>query len=606
MTIMKPSVLLPLTGIAALGLGWGGFELYFAPRILPGVQAAGVQVGGLTVPEASAKLEATRLKAPVVRVTAGQQSTNVNATELGWRADYAVTAQAAYTIGRDGDLIENIGKRFAGEKTVPLTAKVDPKTFQNRLETLAKPFEIAPKSAAIVLIDGKYVVRNDVTGRGLDFSSAIKEFAQNPSLTSLELKVTDIPAATKRVDLEPLAAQANAMLRPLSLQYTPLGAKKILTRSLTTTEVADLFFVQKQGLMVDEKAVAGVLNRIANAFDQSASSARYVRVAGQLTKRASRDGYALDTAAAQKLVSSAVLRPETVSIALPVTVSKPKIGDANLPSVSSLKLIATGYTSFYGSSRARVANVSIAAGKLDGYVVPAGEQFSFNDAVGEISAETGFVEGLVISAGRTTKGVGGGVCQASTTTFNALYKAGLPILERNQHSYKVHYYDDVAGRDAAVYYGSLDLRMQNDTPGPLLVRASTKGSTMTVQVYGVPDGRKVNLSTPRVLSRTPAPPAVTEFNASLPVGARTQVDWAVDGSVVTAARTVTTASGQSKTDVLTTRYRPWRAVYQVGPARARPAVIPAAVISPAPSKPITSSPASAKPPVRVTPPSSSQ
>ncbi len=604
---MKRSVLLPLTGIAALGLGWGGFELYHAPRILPGVQAAGVLVGGLTASEAAAKLEAARVKAPVVRVTAGQQSTNINASELGWRADYTATAQAAYTVGRDGNLLENIGKRFAGGKAVPLTAKVDPKTFQRRLETLAKPFEIAPKSAAIVLIDGKYVVRNDVTGRGLDFASAIKEFTQDPQLTKLELKVTDIPAATKRADLEPLAAQANAMLRPLALQYTPLGAQKVLSRTLSTTEVADLFFVQKQGLTVDAKAVAGVLAKIANAFDQSPSSARYVRVAGQLTKRASRNGYALDVAAAQRLVSSAVLRPEATNIALPVTVSKPKIGDANLPSVSSLKLIATGYTSFYGSSRARVANVSIAAGKLDGYVVPAGEQFSFNDAVGEISAETGFVEGLVISAGRTTKGVGGGVCQASTTTFNALYKAGLPVVERNQHSYKVHYYDDVAGRDAAVYYGSLDLRMQNDTPGPLIVRASTKGSTMTVQIYGVPDGRRVNLAPPRVLSRTPAPPPVTEFNASLPAGARTQVDWAAEGSLVTAARTVTNASGSSKTDVLTTRYRPWRAVYQVGPARVkRVLVTPIPAVSIKPTQPAASSATPAKPPVRVTPPSSSQ
>ena len=581
---MNRSVLLPLTGIAALGLGWGGFELYHAPRILPGVQAAGVMVGGLTLPEASAKLQAAQLKAPVVRVTAGEQSSNVNAAELGWRAEYSATAAAAYQIGRDGNLLENISKRFAAGKTVPLTAKVDPKTFSARLETLAKPFEVAPKAAAIVLLDGKYVVRNDVTGRGLDFSSAVQQFAQNPSLTSLELRVTDIPASTKRADLEPLAAQANAMLRPLELRYTPLGAKKVLTRTLTTTEVADLFFVQKQGLAVDDKAITGVLRKISNAFDQSPSSARYVRVAGSLTKRPSRDGYALDVAAAQKLLSSEVLRPATTSLTLPVKVSKPKISDASLPSVSSLKLIATGYTSFYGSSRARVANVSIAAGKLDGYVVPAGEQFSFNDAVGEISSETGFVEGLVISQGRTTKGVGGGVCQASTTTFNALYKAGLPVIERNQHSYKVHYYDDVAGRDAAVYYGSLDLRMQNDTPGPLIVRASTKGSTMTVQIYGVPDGRKVNLATPRVLSRTPAPPAVTEFNATLPAGVRTQVDWAVEGSLVTAARTITRAGGTAQTDVLTTRYRPWRAVYQVGPTRVRRASVAPPAAKPA--KPI--------------------
>jgi vancomycin resistance protein YoaR len=582
---MKRPVLLSLTGVAALGLGWGGFELYHAGRILPGVQAAGVNVGGLTVEEATSKLQASSLNVPVIRVSAGAQSTNVNATELGWRADYTATAQAAYQVGRDGAALENIGKRFTSGKSVDLIAKVDPKTFTARLETLAQPFEVAPKPAAIVFADGRYVVRADQSGRGLDFSTAAKAFADDPTLTALRLEVTDVPASPTKADLQPLAAQANAVLRPLTLRYTPLETgDTVRQRVLSAGEVANLFFVKRDGLSVDKTAVSAMLKRIANAYDQDARSARYVRGGGGLQARAAQDGYALDLKAAQSLLETEVLRPETSSLNLPVKVTKPLIANTDLPQMADLKLLATGYTRYYGSSAARVANVTIAAGKLDGYVVPAGDNFSFNDAVGEISEETGFVEGLVISQGRTTKGVGGGVCQASTTTFNALYRAGLPVVERNQHSYKVRYYDDVMGRDAAVYYGSLDLRMKNDTPGPLLVRASTKGATMTVQVYGVSDGRKVSLSAPRILSRTPAPPPVTEFNAALPAGARTQVDWAVDGYVITAARTVTRAGGAAQTDVMTTRYRPWRAVYQVGPARARPATPrPAYVSARAPS-----------------------
>jgi vancomycin resistance protein YoaR len=92
----------------------------------------------------------------------------------------------------------------------------------------------------------------------------------------------------------------------------------------------------------------------------------------------------------------------------------------------------------------------------------------------------------VISAGRTVKGVGGGVCQASTTAFRALYKAGLPVLERNQHAYRVHWYDPLIGLDAAVYQPSLNLRMQNDTSGPLLIRTETLPGRTTVRVYGQP------------------------------------------------------------------------------------------------------------------------
>jgi vancomycin resistance protein YoaR len=568
---MKRPLLLSLSGVAALGLGWGAFEVYHAGRILPGVQAAGVNVGGLTVDEAAARLQGANLRVPVVRVSAGAQTTNVNATELGWRADYTGTAQSAFQIGRSSGLVDNVARRFTGGKRVPLQAKVDPKTFANRLEALAQPFEIAPKPAAIVFADGQYVVRADQTGRGLNFDKAARAFAADPSLSTLTLETTAVAASPTKTDLEPLATQANAVLRPLALQYTPLEGDAVRTRTLSKAEVAGLYFVRREGLSVDKAAVAAILKRIANAYDQEARSARYVRAGGGLERRPANPGYALDMREAQRLLEGEVLRPEARTVALPVKVTQPKIVDAALPQTKDLKVIATGFTRYYGSSAARIANVAIAAGKLDGYVVPAGEEFSFNDAVGEISAETGFVEGLVISQGRTTKGVGGGVCQASTTTFNALYKAGLPVVERNQHSYKVHYYDDVMGRDAAVYYGALDLRMKNDTPGPLLVRASTKGATMTVQVYGVSDGRKVALSPPRILSRTPAPPPVTEFSSALPAGARVQVDWAADGYVVTAARTITNASGTKQTDVMTTRYRPWRAVYQVGPARVRPA-----------------------------------
>ena len=549
---------MPLLGVAALGTVWGGFEVYHAERLLPGITAAGVPLGGLTQPQALEALRAAKLPIPIVAVRAGDQINRVAAPELGWRIDYDKMVGLAFQIGRNGSLLENLGKRFGGDKSLPLLAKVDPKTFRNRLSSLAAPFAVAAKDAALVLTKNSYVLRQDVDGQGVDFENAVKAFRANPLLTDLELTITDIPAAIQAESLSELAAQANSILRPLKLIYPTPGTPR--SRTLNTSEVANLFFVERVGFRLDQKAIAEILGSVSSRFDQAPLDARYARQTSKLIRRPSQDGYALNLAAAKKLLAEAVLDPNLSEIQLPVVVTQPKVSTASLPDPKTLTLLSSSTTRYYGSSPERITNAAVAARKLDGYVVPAGNNFSFNQAVGDISPETGFVEGLIISGGRTQKGVGGGVCQASTTAFAALYRAGLPIVERNQHSYKVRWYDDVLGLDAAVYYPNIDLKMRNNTPGPIVVRASSSGASMTIQLYGISDGRKVAISSPQILRRTPHPPTRTIFNSSLPSGVRKQVDYAVDGYHVNVERTI---NGQS--EGLYTVYRPWQAIFEVGP-----------------------------------------
>jgi vancomycin resistance protein YoaR len=413
----------------------------------------------------------------------------------------------------------------------------------------------------------------------------------------LELNITDVPASVQAAALEDLKNQANSVLRPLKLSYP--APDKALSRTINTIEMANLFFVEKTGLRLDEKAIGELLRSVSSRFDQTPQDARYVRQAGNLVRRASQDGYALDVAQAKKLLGTAILDPNPNELLLPVAVSKPKVSTESIPDPKTLTVLSSSTTRYFGSSRERVLNAAIAANKLDGYVVPQGAVFSFNGAVGEISESTGFVEGLIISGGRTQKGVGGGVCQASTTAFASLYRAGLPVVERNQHSYKVRWYDDVMGLDAAVYYPSLDLKMQNNTPGPIVIRASTSGATMTVSVLGVSDGRKVAVSKARILRRTPHPPAKTIFNSRLPAGASKQVDYAVDGYNVNVVRTI---NGQSES--LYTAYRPWQAVFEVGPSRVRPAALRPRVSSastPAATKPASPKPSTVQPATSTTP-----
>ena len=129
----------------------------------------------------------------------------------------------------------------------------------------------------------------------------------------------------------------------------------------------------------------------------------------------------------------------------------------------------------------------MAANLLNGAVVPPGATFSFLQTVGGIDEAHGFVEGYVIAAERTQRGVGGGVCQVSTTTFRAAFWSGVQITERNQHSYRVGWYEangEPVGFDAAVFDPGVDLKFVNDTPGYILVEAKVSPDTLTV--YGWP------------------------------------------------------------------------------------------------------------------------
>ena len=566
MTDMNRKIILPLSIAAGLGLGWGGFEAYYATRALPAVTAAGISVGGLTQTETVAKLEAAfkSQTPPTINVAAGEKSLQVSASELGWQPDATATAKAALQVGRDGNMLENFGKRFSSVN-LPLIAQVNAVQFKSRLSEISKPFEVAAKNAAIIVAQNKYVVRADTTGQGLDFAGAIKAFLENPNLTDLELKITAVPAKLQKADLEPIAEKANLLLRPVVLAYTPPGTDKNLSKTLSTEEVRNLFFVKKDGLRSDEKAIQSTLQRVASSYDREPVNARYKTVAGAFVKTKDQLGFGLDLETAKKLVSQEILNPETTQIVLPVIINKPSITASSLPDPKTFTMISSATTTFYGSPNARIQNVYTAISHLNGYVVPTEGVFNFNDAVGNIGIENGFAEGLIISQGRTVKGIGGGVCQASTTAFRALYKAGLPIIERNQHAYRVHYYDPIIGMDAAVYQPSLNLRMKNDTGGPILVRASAKGLSATVQLYGVPSKRKVIISNPRILWRVPAPPSKTEVDYSLRPGQVKQIDWSADGYGVRVNRTVIDAKG-SRNDVLSTNYRAWQAVYAVGPA----------------------------------------
>ena len=151
----------------------------------------------------------------------------------------------------------------------------------------------------------------------------------------------------------------------------------------------------------------------------------------------------------------------------------------------------------------RIHNVQLVAQLIDGKLIAPGATFSFNDATGERTADKGFLEAPVIINGELSTGLGGGICQVSTTVFNAAYEAGLPITSRTNHALYISHYP--LGRDATVNYPDIDLKFVNDTGKWLLLRTFVGSSSLVVNLYGTPQHRRVETETAPLRVVAPAP-----------------------------------------------------------------------------------------------------
>lgn len=158
-------------------------------------------------------------------------------------------------------------------------------------------------------------------------------------------------------------------------------------------------------------------------------------------------------------------------------------------------LLGQGKTNFSGSAASRVHNIKVGAAKFNGILLSSNEEFSFNKNLGEIGPEQGYLPGLVIKDKKTVPEYGGGLCQVSTTLFQAAVKAGLKITKRSPHAYPVAFYNP-PGFDAAIYSPYTDLKFVNITNGYIYIQSEVKGNEIYFNVFGPNDGNQVKLKGP--------------------------------------------------------------------------------------------------------------
>lgn len=319
------------------------------------------------------------------------------------------------------------------------------------------------------------------------------------------------------------------------------------------------------------------LTFLAQSINTPSQDALFQFEKGRVTLfRVSKPGQELNQVQTKQMINSlitAVTRQESqdfqpLKILLPVDTILPKVTTENSNNLGIKELLGSGSSKFVGSIPGRVHNIDLAASRLNGQLISPGETFSFNNALGDVSATTGFQQAYIIKEGRTVLGDGGGVCQVSTTLFRAALNAGLPIEERHAHAYRVSYYeqDSPAGLDATVFAPSYDLKFKNDTGNYILIQAKTDkiNYSLTFELYGTTDGRKAEITKPIIYSQTPPPPDLYQDDPTLPKGTVKQVDWRAWGAKVNFDYKVTREDVTLFQKSFFSNFQPWQAVFLRG------------------------------------------
>jgi vancomycin resistance protein YoaR len=607
-TLSRPhplkQVLVAFVGGVILFLGivfvWTvGYQLAFAGRIFPGVSVAGVDVSGLSPNEAALKLSQT-LSFPVtgkILFRTSDKAWVASPAELGMVFDPSASALAAYKYGRSGGLFAALaGQVSAGGLGADVSPVLifDQRVAYTYLQNIAAQIN-QPVIEANLHLDGtNVVVQAGQKGRLLNLDATLIYLgAQLQSFRDGEVQLMVQEAAPKLIDVSSQADAARRILsQPLTITVPDAGDTgpgpwtydiPVLANMLTVNAVEKDGKAELQ-VGLDLTSLRKSLSELKVYVDRQPANARFVfdDDTGKIEPiSASTVGRVMDVDASVKAINDALLRGEH-TVPVVVAEQQPAVADTAVGvDLGITQKIAEHTTYFYGSSGERIQNIVAASAQFHGLLVAPGETFSMGNALGDVSLENGFAEALIIYGGRTIKGVGGGVCQVSTTLFRTVFYAGFPVVERYSHAYRVSYYEKIAsgdvdpklaGLDATVYFPLVDFRFTNDTPYWMLMETyvNVSARTLTWKLYSTSDGRSVTWDTTGPTNIVAAPKPVFEENPDLKADQIKQVDYPAEGADVDVTRTVWRNGQVYFSDEFKTHYEPWAAVCQYGPGTEDP------------------------------------
>ncbi len=506
---MRRAILLLAAAVVAAGVVLGLVFAGSPTKIAGGVRIDGIDVGGLEAKDARALLEGRAgalAGRPIVFVAAGHRFP-VRPNELGVESDWKAAVDAAQRQGDGfGPLrgFKRLDVDFFGADVTPPTTVLNG-SLQYELNQIAKTVDRLPVDAAVVRRGLAIVVEPARTGLRIDRAAAAQLIVEE--LSSLDRTSAPVPLPLRTIQphvrvraLTAVAAQARlALSAPVQLQ---LGPTRWLVRPKRLAQLLELPSGGHTALRIGGPAADRWLKQLGSRVEAPPHDATWAVSGPHVRLVPAKPGLQLDVVASVQAVLRAALRHRVRVAQLVVEEEPAKLTTAQAEKMG-INALVSDYTTIYGGIPNRIHNVELVAHLVDDKLIAPGETFSFNKTTGDRNAAKGFLEAPVIVNGEVTTGLGGGVCQVSTTVFNAAFEAGLQITDRTNHALYISHYPQ--GRDATVDYPDVDLKFVNDTDHWLLLRTFVNPSSLTVSLYGTPTGRKVVSTTSPLVTRGKAP-----------------------------------------------------------------------------------------------------
>lgn len=570
--------------------GLYAFRTSYDGRVYPSVYVSNIDLSGKSYAAAQETLaaRANEIEATKAAFTNGTKTWSPTLQELGVNVDASSSLEQAYAVGRESGARDRLLSAFGvahGTHSFALKVDLNETTLNQWFDQVDRDINQNPKNAAITVVNGKVVVDQSADGLVVDRNQAkttILSTLQTMGSFQGALPMKVIPAAIHSADLKGVENQLTAALAaPVKMTFE----KKKWT--LTAADLGPFVVQGKDGVgnptvtLDKDKLSAWLSQKISGEVNSEPVDAKVAW---------NGDGVAAVSASAK----GARLRPSSLAedviasffsghaaVPVPVTWKNPAVDSSNVGALGITNKLSVGDTNFLNSDAGRQKNIEVGVSLLNGTLVAPGAMFSFNHAIGEITADKGYVDAAVVDGQAIGRDIGGGICQVSTTMFRAAFFGGFQSESRWSHRYRFPFYEldnYTPGLDASILqpegnpFGGGDYSFYNPSKTAwLLVEAYVDAPHVYVIIYGPDLGWTVKVSAP--IYGDPSqdvkqPPDVEVVDASLPAGyiSPAPTEYGLSSTDVSYDRTVTDRKGNVvRTDNLYSHYYERAAIWTVSP-----------------------------------------
>lgn len=593
---LKKTPLILVAAVIALLLGALVVEAAVSyGRIHPGVSVSGVEVGGMTKARAAAKLReyVTERTSRPVAVTHASGSWVISADQVGLEFDTDLAVTDAFRVGREKKFVSAAWSRvtsWVSGRDIDIQSSVDDTVAESAFAPIADTVDVKPVDSSVKRSGLSFSVVNGTDGTVLDRSALGSDIAQ--AILSAESTIS-APMATASMDVTPDEAKdaaetaARLVNGPVSVTFQTgswtfepdkIAPCVMFARSdeVTPALVSDVDTASAEVTLLavfsPDSVGSTMLPVLGAGIGRAAVDARFETANGSVRIVPSQQGIGPDLETLCRDMLRVLNDPAAQrTVELRTRNTDPVITTAEAQAMGIKDRLSKYTTTYDAWNKPRVNNIHLLGDSLDGTLIAPGATFSFNGTVGERTADKGYKEAPAIVGGKLVPQLGGGICQVGTTLFNAVFESGLPVVERNNHSFYISHYPK--GRDATVSWGGPDLKFKNDTENWILISVSYTSSSITIALYGTSVGYSVESQTGAWYDVKPFP--IQEVpDPTLAAGKRVVEDSGENGRSIKVTRVVKQNGSVLRSDTFVSRYRTKTQVVRVGTKVAKPSGTP--------------------------------